>query len=92
MRKVQQLVLKVLFILKYFSSVNEKVNVAQLYPTLCDPMDYTVNGILQTRILEWIAVSFSRNLPNPGIKLWSPALQVDPLPAELPEKPSVNEI
>ena len=32
-----------------------KVKVAQLYPTLCDPMDYTVHGILQARILEWVA-------------------------------------
>ena len=28
--------------------------------TLCDPMDYTVHGILQPRILEWIAFPFSR--------------------------------
>ena len=28
--------------------------------TLCDPMDYTVHGILQARILEWVAVPFSR--------------------------------
>ena len=26
---------------------------------LCDPLDYTVHGILQARILEWVAVSFS---------------------------------
>ena len=31
-----------------------------LCPTLCDPMDYTVHGILQARMLEWIAVPFSR--------------------------------
>ena len=31
-----------------------KVKVAQSYPTLCDPMDYTVHGILQARILEWV--------------------------------------
>ena len=31
------------------------VKVAQLYLTLCDPMDYTVHGILQARILEWVA-------------------------------------
>ena len=31
-----------------------KVKVTQLYPTLCDPMDYTVHGILQARILEWV--------------------------------------
>ena len=34
--------------------------VVQLCPTLCDPMDYTVHGILQARILEWVAFSFSR--------------------------------
>ena len=48
--------------------------------TLCDPMDCSppgssVHGILQARILEWVAIPFSRNLPNPGIKAWSPALQ-----------------
>ena len=31
-----------------------KVKVAQLYLTLCDPMDYTVRGILQARTLEWV--------------------------------------
>ena len=37
-----------------------KVKVTQLCPTLCDPMDYTVHGILQVRILEWVAFPFSR--------------------------------
>ena len=32
-----------------------KAKVAQSSPTLCDPIDYTVHGILQTRILEWVA-------------------------------------
>ena len=36
-----------------------KVNVAQLCPTVCDPMDYTVHVILQARILEWLAFPFS---------------------------------
>ena len=31
------------------------MKVAQLYLTVCDPMDYTVHGILQARILEWVA-------------------------------------
>ena len=31
-------------------------------------MDYTVHGILQVKILEWVAIPFSRDLPNPGIK------------------------
>ena len=40
--------------------VKVKVKVTQSCPTLCDPMDYTVRGILQAKILEWIAFSFSR--------------------------------
>ena len=36
-----------------------EVKVAQSFPTLCDPMDCTVQGILQARILEWVAVPFS---------------------------------
>ena len=42
-----------------------KVKVAQLCTTLCDPMDYTVHGILQTRILEWVAFPFSRGSSQP---------------------------
>ena len=37
-----------------------KVKVARSCLTLCTPMDYTVHGILQARILEWVAVPFSR--------------------------------
>ena len=37
-----------------------KVKVTQSCPTLCDPMDYIVCGILQGRILEWVAIPFSR--------------------------------
>ena len=44
--------------------------VAQLCPTLCDPMDCSpqgssVHGILQARILEWAAISFSRGSSRP---------------------------
>ena len=42
-----------------------KVKVTQLYPTLCDPMDYTVHGILQARILQWVAILFSRGSSQP---------------------------
>ena len=56
--------------------------------TLCDPMDCSskgspVHGVLQARILEWVATASSRGLPNPGIKPTScaaPALQADSLP------------
>ena len=45
--------------------------VAQSCPTLCDPMDCSpagsfVHGILQARILDWIAFPFSRGSPQPG--------------------------
>ena len=45
--------------------IDFKVEVAQLCPTLCDTMDYTVHGILQARILEWVAVRFSRRSSQP---------------------------
>ena len=59
-----------------------KVKVTQSCPTLCNPMDYTVHGILQARILEWVAFPFSSGSSNPGIVPRSPALQADSLPAE----------
>ena len=34
-------------------------------PTLCDTMDYTVQGILQARILVWVAFPFSRGSSQP---------------------------
>ena len=50
-------------------------------------MDYTVHGILQARILEWVAFPSSRGSSQPrGIEPRSPALQAD-LPAEPPGKP-----
>ena len=42
-----------------------KVEVAQSCPTLCNPKDYPVHGILQARILEWVAFPFSRGSPQP---------------------------
>ena len=64
--------------------VAQSMKVIQLYPTLCDPTDYTtVHGILQARILEWVAFPFSRDLPDPRIKPGSPALQADSSPPEL---------
>ena len=50
----------------------------------CSPPDSSVHGIFQARILEWVAISFSRDLPDPGIKLRSPTLQADSLPSEPP--------
>ena len=42
-----------------------KVKVTQLCPILCDLMDYTVHEILQARILEWVAIPFSRGSSQP---------------------------
>ena len=39
----------------------------------CSPPGYSVHGILQARILEWAAISFSGDLPDPGIEPMSPA-------------------
>ena len=46
-------------------SLKVKVKVAQLCPTLCDPMDHTVHGIFQARILGWVAFPFSRGSSQP---------------------------
>ena len=64
-----------------------KVLVTQLCLTLCDPMNCSPPGtliheILQARILEWVAISFSR-----GPKLGLPVLQADSLPSEPPGNP-----
>ena len=53
----------------------KKVKVTQSRPTLCNPMDYTVHGILQARILEWVFPS-PGDLSNPGIQPRSPTLQI----------------
>ena len=42
-----------------------EVKVSQLRLTLCNPVDYTVHGILQARILEWAAFLFSRGSSQP---------------------------
>ena len=42
-----------------------KVKVTQSYLTICDPMDYTVHGFVQPRILEWVAFPFSRGSSQP---------------------------
>jgi len=59
---------------------------------LCNPMDCSppgssVHGILQARILEWVAVPFSRGSSQPRDQTQSPTLQADSLPSELPRNP-----
>ena len=71
------------------TSLKVKVLVAQSCLTLCGTIDSnlpgsSVHGILQERILEWVAFPFSRGLPDPGIEPGSPALQANSLPSEPP--------
>ena len=62
----------------------------------CNPMDCSlpgssVHGVSQARILEWVAISFSRDLPDPGI----PCLlhwQVDSLPLSHQGSPLCNRL
>ena len=63
-----------------------KVKVTQSYPTLCDAC--IVHGILQARILEWVAFPFPRGSSQPRDRTRSPVLQTDSLPAEPPGKPN----
>ena len=58
---------------------------------LCDPMDCSppassVHGILQARILEWLAIPFSRGSSQPKDPTQVSALQADSLPPEPPGK------
>ena len=71
-------------LVKNLESKSVKVLVAQLCLTLCDPMECSpsgssVHGILQARILEWVAIPFSR---GPRDQTQSSALQADSLPLE----------
>ena len=59
---------------------------------LCNPMDRSlpgssVHGILQARILEWVAISFSRGSSQPRIEPRFPTLEADALTSEPPGKP-----
>ena len=68
---------------------NLKVLAAQLCLTFynsmyCSPLGSPVHGILQARILNWVAIPFSRGLPEPGTEPGFPVLQADSLPSEPP--------
>ena len=68
--------------------------------TLCDPMDCgmpgsSVHGISQAKVLEWVAISFSRGSCQPRLKPVSPAfpaLQADSFTAEPFEKPWTSKL
>ena len=72
-------------------SVKVKVFVAQSCLTLFDSMDcsppgFSVLGILQARILEWVAIPPPGDHPNPGVKPRSPTLKADSLLSESPDE------
>ena len=64
---------------------------AQLCPTLSDLMDCSlpdspIHGILQERILEWVAIPFSRGSSKPRDTTWISCIAGDSLPSELSGK------
>ena len=75
-------------------------SVTQLCPTLCDPMDYSpsgpsVQGISQSRILEWLPLPSPGDLPDPGIEpasLASPMLAGRLFTAVPPGKPFLSAL
>ena len=67
-------------------NVWKKVKASQSCLTLHDLMDCTVHGILQARILEWVAFPFSRRSSQPTGWIQSPALQLNSSLAEPPGK------
>ena len=69
-----------------------KVKVAQSCLTLCDPMDYTVHGILQARMLKWVAFPFSRGSSQPRDQTQVSCIADDSLPAEPQVKPKNTEV
>ena len=83
-----------------FPSQWAKVNLCACVPShfnhvqFCEPMDYSPpgsfgHGIFQARILDWGVIPFPNELPNPGIKPRSPALQADSSSSGPPGKPPV---
>ena len=73
--------------------MGESESVSHSVVSLCDPMGCgppgcSDHGIFQARILEWVAIPFSRGSSQPGIERGSPILQADSL---LPEPPGNSQ-
>ena len=62
-----------------------------LRPVDCSPPSSSIHGILQARVLEWVAISFSRGSSWPRIEPGSPAFQADALTSQPPGKPQKKE-
>ena len=79
-------------IISYYQKNKRWSEVSQLCPTLCNPMDCSLpgssfHGIFQARILEWVAISFSRGYSQPRDWTWVSSMQADSLSSELPGNP-----
>ena len=79
---------------KYKNTWKVKVLVAQLCPTLYNPMDCSppgssVHGTLQARILEWVAIPFSGESFQPSDRTQVSHIVADSLPSEPPGKPKI---
>ena len=79
--------LMVLPFLERSKSVGHSVVSDSLPPMLGSLPSFSVHGIFQARILEWLAFPSPEDLPNAGVEPRSPPLQADPLPSETPRKP-----
>jgi len=71
--------------------------VTQLYPTLCDPMGYSlsgssVHGSLQARMLEWVAIPFSRESSQPRDQTPVSCIKADSSLSEPPGKPLLDHM
>ena len=58
----------------------------------CSLPGSSVHGIFQAKLLEWVAISFAGDLPNPWVEPGSPTLQADALPSEPPGKLCVTNV
>ena len=90
--KIHTVMYSILVVMYRCEEKNVKILVTQLCLTLCDPMGCSlpgssVHGILQARILEWVAIPYSRGSFQPRDQTQSSALQTDSLPSEPPGKP-----
>ena len=71
--------------------VSQSLSHVQLFVTPWSLPGSTLHGILQARILEWVAIPFPGHLPDPGVEPRSPALQADSLPSQPPGTHAINK-
>ena len=77
--------------LSHLHITQSESEVTQSCPTLCDPMDsslpgFSIHGIFQARVLEWVSISFSRGSSQPRDRTQVSCIAADALPPEPPGK------